>query len=81
MKVDLTDEFRKIWTLADELAEEETQQFMKAPYEKRMRNTNPEGRAAFVYRKIGRTEYKDEARLKHVLEMLSMVVSQDSNDE
>jgi len=71
---DIVGVFREIWKVADELAEEETVQFEKLPYKKRvMVETSDEGSDKCGFIELNRTEYKDDKRQKHILEMLSML--------
>jgi len=81
--MDVVNVFRKVWKAADELAEKETVQFEKLPYEKKEiveLEGSEEGVTKCEYKKISRTEYKDNKRQEHILEMMELLVgSKDEN--
>ena len=71
----ITETFRQIWELADELAEGETQQFEKKPYKAKTQGLSKDGRVTVVYRNQSRAAYKDDKRQKHILEMLDTLTN------
>ena len=68
----ITEEFRKIWELAEELAEKEVQQYNKAPYEITEKVPGICGKVKFVYRRQSPTEYKDKARQNLIVGMVAL---------
>jgi len=76
---DVVGVFREIWKAADELAEEETVQFEKLPYKKRVIvETSDEEDTGYEFVELNRTEYKDDKRQKHILEMLSVLAGNEN---
>lgn len=69
---EVTGEFRKIWELANELAEKETQQFGEHPY-KMLQKTNVNGKVELTLQEVSKTQYKDEKRQEHILEMIGIL--------
>ena len=67
------EDFRKIWTVAEEMAELDTVQFVKKPYMKTIQVGSSKD-AKFMKRvPISRTEYKDKARDKYIQEIMSLI--------
>lgn len=73
--IDIVELYRKIWTLADELAEKETGQFPKNPPPIRKRAAG-----SFVAIKQSREEYKDSRRDRHVMEMMSILRTEEEEE-
>lgn len=74
--MDVVSIFKGIWVAADELAEKDTVQFEKLPYEQRERITKKSVKGtrttAFGSIPISRTEYKDGKRREYIVGMLEM---------
>ena len=75
MVLDFTEEYGKIWKKADELAELETLQYMKCPYTHPVNVRKTDGSEVTYNRKYSRSDYKDDKRLHHILDMLSLLMN------
>jgi hypothetical protein len=72
--------YRKMWNVADEVAELEAQQFDKKPYADRLVINSCDG-PTFKYDDMTRQQYKDQRRWGHLHLMTSMYIGSEEEEE
>lgn len=70
-KLDVASEYKKIWEMADELAEKEAKEFEKKPFEKPI-TVLVKGKETVRWVEEDRTWFKHEQRTKHIIDMLEL---------